>query len=125
MATVDLETILFATPEGQQASLLEAFVNQEEPVVVAVEGTDQPVEVTALGRTLTVTPEGVMVTPRMAVELLYLYGKGGVYYGKDRETGHTGPSLWGAAHLSPEEKKEIKSRIQTWWLTCRSGVARG
>jgi hypothetical protein len=117
VAQKSLDAILFETQDPERTELLEAYINQEEPVRVRVVGSKEPVHAPVLGRDILVTPEGVMVTPRMAIELLYLYGRRGLYYGLDRETGHTAASALADPHLSAEEKKKIRARIQTWYLT--------
>ncbi len=117
-AAKSLDQILFETPDPERTDELEAFLKREEPVRVRVVGKEEPVTVPVLGREVLISPEGVMVTPRMAIELLYLYGRKGLYYGRDRVTGFTAQALMAhGSHLSNEERKEIKARIQTWYLT--------
>lgn len=53
-------------------------------------------------RPVKVPPRGVRVDRRIAVELLNQYGKNGIYYGMDQETGMT-PSRWRG--MSPEQRE--------------------
>lgn len=112
-----LDEILFETPDLEKTELLERYLLREEPEMVRVEGSPRPVRVTALGREVEVRPEGTYVTPRMAVELLYLYGEKGIYRGLDQLTGHSPSTL--ALVEDPKEQREIQKRIQTWFVTCR------
>jgi len=117
VAQKTLDEILFETRDPEREELLQAYLDREEPVRVRVVDSETPVTVRVLGRELTITPEGITVTPRMAIELLYLYGRKGLYYGIDQKTGHTIGSLVADSHLSNEERKQIRARIQTWFLT--------
>ena len=86
-AGLTLDQILFETREPKRSELLEEFVRGEMPVKIALAGESKPREFHVAGRRWTIGPEGVWVTPRIAIEMLYLYGKGGIYRHIDQATG--------------------------------------
>lgn len=114
---MDLDTILFDTPDPERSEKLQAFLDQEEPVRVRLVGKDKPVTVFALGRQFTVPPEGIVVTPKAAIELLYLWGRQGIYRGIDPVTGHSRGNI----HLvePTNERPRIAARIVDWYLTAQ------
>ena len=112
-----LDQILFDTPDFERSRKLEEYLTREELERVRVEGSDKPVRVMALGREMEISPQGTWVTPKLAIELLYLYGEKGIYRGIDKVTGHS-PSTIGAVEDS-RERARIAGRFQEWFLTCR------
>lgn len=112
-----LDQILFETPDMERTQRLEEYLLREELEKVRVEGIDKPVKVTALGREIEVSPEGTWVTPKLAIELLYLYGEKGLYRHLDRVTGHS-PSTLNLVE-DTRERAKIAGRFQEWFLTCR------
>lgn len=115
-----LDQILFETPDMERTRLLQEYLTREELETVRVEGSDKPVKVTALGREIEVSPQGTLVTPKLAIELLYLYGEKGIYRHLDQLTGHSPSTI----HLVEDsrERARISARFQEWFLTCRPRV---
>jgi len=103
-----LDQILFDVPEPKRSDLLEAFVAGEMPVKIALVGEEKPREFPVLGRKLRIGPEGTWVTPRIAVELLYLYGRQGIYRHIDRATGLSRAQL---QSLTDEQERKRLEKV--------------
>lgn len=106
MAEMTLDTILFDLREPERTQALEQYMLYDEPVKIKYSGKG------TFKRRLrfpngdvmdvTIPPAGKFVGRRTAIELLYRWGRGGVYRGKDMRTGLTATSY---RALKPEDRK--------------------
>ncbi|MEM4342817.1 MAG: hypothetical protein QXT91_00635 [Candidatus Caldarchaeum sp.] len=116
--TMSLDQILFDVQEPRRSDLLEEYLAiHDQPVKVYLAGEQQSRAFFALGRQYHIGPEGTWVTPRTAIELLYLYGRGGVYRGFDQATGMTERDLYKVPFEEERERLAQSLRPLLGYLT--------
>jgi hypothetical protein len=86
---MSLDQIMFDLPEPDRTHALEKFLDANHDEPVKLRSSQGTLKVRFRGAVITVPPSGKWVGRRTAVDLIYAFGKNGVYQGKDMATGLT------------------------------------